>query len=128
MKYYIETQLNSSFDEAVNKIKSHLSEFGFGAVTEMDLDQKFKEKLGIESKRYKIIGICSPKDAYDAIQLEPLIGTMLPCNIVVRETHPDKTHVSAINPAFAMSAIGNQQLNIVADKIGNRLKQLIESL
>ena len=128
MNYYIESSLNSTFDKAVESIKSHLPEYGFGVVTELDLDQKFKEKLGVETNRYKIIGACSPKDALQAIQAEPFIGTMLPCNIVVREINSHEVSVAAINPAFAMSAIGNKQLSSVAETIGNRLKQLIESL
>ncbi|MDA3890219.1 MAG: DUF302 domain-containing protein [Salinivirgaceae bacterium] len=128
MKYYIEKELNSTFDKAIERIKSSLPEYGFGVVTEFNLDEKLKDKLGVDFRKYKVIGACNPKSAYEALQLEPMIGTMLPCNIIVQEIEPTKIQVAAIDPVASMQAIENPMLTEAAESIKQMLKKLIDSL
>lgn len=128
MKYYIDTTLNGSFESAVSAVKNALPEFGFGVVTEFDIDEKLKDKLNVDFRRYKVIGACSPKYAYEALQVEPLIGTMLPCNIIVQEDGPNKISVAAIDPVASMQAIENPKLKEAAKVIKEKLENIIKSL
>lgn len=128
MKYYIDKLLNENFDEAVNKIKKQLPEYGFGVVTEFNVDEKFKEKLGIDFRRYKVLGACNPSYAYEALELEPLIGTMLPCNIIVQEIELGKTQVAAVDPVASMSVVNNKDLESAAVQIKHMLSKLISEL
>jgi uncharacterized protein (DUF302 family) len=85
MKYTISKKLSKGFDEAVQNLKEALQREGFGVITEVDLKEKFKDKLNVDFRRYSIFGACNPALAYEAVQLEPTIGVMLPCNVLVQE-------------------------------------------
>ncbi len=128
MKYYLDKKIDRGFDETVTKIKNLLPNYGFGVVTEFDLDEKFKDKLGVEYAKYKILGACNPKYAYEAIQLEPMVGTMLPCNIVIKEINNNHTLVAAINPIASMLAIENEKLKEAANQIKEMLAKLVAEL
>lgn len=117
-----------SFEATVEKVKEALPNYGFGIVSEFDVDEKIKAKLGVDFKPYKVIGACNPKYAYEALQIEPLIGTMLPCNIIVRQLETNKTMVAAIDPVASMQAVENEQLNEAALMIRNLLSELIAEL
>jgi len=103
-----------------------LKKEGFGVLTRIDIKDKFMEKLGIEFKRYEILGACHPESAYEAISAEENIGLMLPCNVIVYEKG-DHCVVSIIKPSVAMSMIDNTELENIAEKIENRLKNVINS-
>ena len=107
MNYYYTKELNSSFEDALAKTKQALVEKGFGVISEIDLKEKFKEKLNIEFREYRILGACNPKMAYQAIEQEDKIGVLLPCNVVVQERLDGKIEVSAVNPMETMSAVHN---------------------
>ncbi len=128
MKYYIDTTLSSRFDETVEKVKSILPDYGFGVVSEFRIDEKIKGKLGIDFRPYHVIGACNPKYAYEALQIEPLIGTMLPCNIIVQKTGENETMVAAIDPVASMLAVENPKLNEAAQTIKDLLAKLINGL
>ncbi|MDO9039841.1 MAG: DUF302 domain-containing protein, partial [Bacteroidota bacterium] len=85
MEYYFSAILHTGFDDAVAKITEALKTEGFGVLTEIDMQAKLKEKLGVNYKKYKILGACNPAFAYKALQAEEMIGVMLPCNIVVTD-------------------------------------------
>src|SRR5665647_3485495 len=85
MEYYFAKTLNVTFDEAVKLTTEALKSEGFGVISEINMHEKLKEKLGIDFKRYKILGACNPPLAYKALQAEEKIGTMLPCNVLVIE-------------------------------------------
>lgn len=128
MKYYIDKTIRSSFSSTVELVKKHLPDYGFGVVTEFNIHDKFKEKLGIDYRPYKVIGACNPKYAYEALKLEPMIGTMLPCNIIIQEIEPNYVQVAAIDPVASMQAIENTKLNEAAEEIKLLLTKLINGL
>lgn len=129
MEYYFsKTIKSSSFDEAVQRTVDVLKGEGFGVISEINIDEKLKEKLGVDFKRYKILGACNPPYAYKALQLEDKIGTMLPCNVLVIEQSQNTFEVAAVNPIASMMAIENHALADIAQEITTRLKSVIESL
>ncbi len=128
MKYYFTKQLKKSFEETRLLVEEKLKNYGFGIVSEIDIHEKFKEKLGLEFKRYKILGACSPKHAYEAISLEEHIGLMLPCNVILQEKGKNFIEVSSIDPVASMQAVENDSLSGIASEIRNKLKEVIESL
>ncbi len=128
MKYYINKTLNLPFNEVVDRIKQTLPQHGFGVVTEFNVDEKFKEKLNVDFRRYKILGACAPQYAYEAIKAEPMIGTMLPCNIVIQEHGPNNVEVAAIDPVASMMAVDNAMLQQAAEMIKTKLNGFILSL
>lgn len=128
MSYFFSKQLEKSFDDSRTYIEEKLKEIGFGVVTELDLDKKFKDKLGKDFRRYKIIGACSPAHAYKAVLKEENIGLMLPCNILIQEKESNIVQVSVIDPIASMQAIHNPELAPIAEEIQSKLKSFTESL
>ena len=96
MTYYFSKTLPVSFDEAVRRITEALKKEGFGIIMEIDVKQTLKAKIGVDFRNYRILGACNPKLAYEALQLENKIGTMLPCNVVVQESGPSQTEIAAM--------------------------------
>lgn len=123
--YVKEIELN--FEEALNRVKKLIKEEGFGILTEIDVKEKFKEKLGLDFKKYVILGACNPQNAYKAISSEENIGLLLPCNVIVYEKN-GKSVVAAINPVVAMSVVGNDNLRPIAEEIGIKLKNIVEKV
>jgi len=128
MDYYFHTILNSSFDEAITRVTEELKKEGFGILSEIDVRQALKKKLNVDFKKYKILGACNPPYAYQALQIEEKIGTMLPCNVIVLENDQGQVEVAAIDPIASMQAINNSQLNEVAVHVQAKLKKVIDSL
>ncbi len=128
MSYYFSTVTTLDFDEAITVVTAQLGKEGFGVLSEIDLQGKIKEKLGEEIPRYKILGACNPVFAFRALQAEPHIGTMLPCNVIVREVDGGRTEISAINPVDSMQAVGNPDLQETAGLIQEKLKRVIAAL
>jgi len=128
MKYYISKKLNSGFEEAIKQVKEGLMVEGFGVLSEIDLDQKFKEKLNLDFRKYKILGACNPSYAYKALQSEDKIGTMLPCNVIVQELSAGETEVAAIDPVASMMAIDNKDVAEIAGEIKEKLNRVISGL
>jgi uncharacterized protein (DUF302 family) len=128
MEYYISKTINASFDEAITRITETLKTEGFGIVSEIRMHEKFKEKLGIDFKKYTILGACIPAYAYKALQLEDKIGTMLPCNVVVQELSKNLIEVAAVNPIDSMMAVENPALVEIAGEVTNKLQKVISHL
>lgn len=128
MDYHFSKTLYVSFDEAVKQITEGLKTEGFGVITEINMHDKLKEKLGVDFKRYKILGACNPQYAYKALQAEDKIGTMLPCNVLVIEQGQNEIEISAVNPVASMQAIANPSLGNVALEVTNKLKNVIDNL
>jgi uncharacterized protein (DUF302 family) len=125
MEYYFSTNLKASFEEAVGKTTEALKSEGFGVITEIDMQSKLKEKLGVDFKKYKILGACNPAMAYKALQAEEKIGTMLPCNILIIDKGNGTTEVAAVNPIASMMAIKNPSLEPIARQVTEKLKKVI---
>jgi uncharacterized protein (DUF302 family) len=128
MEYYFSKTLNVSFDEALKQIYEALKTEGFGVISEINMHDKLKEKLGVDFKRYRILGACNPPYAYKALLAEDKIGTMLPCNILVIEQGQNEIEIAAVNPVASMQAITNPSLGNIADEVTNKLKKVIENL
>ena len=128
MKYYISKTLDLKFEEAEEKVRAALKDEGFGVITEINNQKVFKEKLNVDFRKYKILGACSPKYAYEAIQQEDKVGLMLPCNVIIQEMDNNLIEVAAINPVASMMAIENQNLSGIAVEIKEKLERVIRSL
>ena len=128
MKYYIEKVTDYSFEEAVEKVTEELKKQGFGVLSEINIHEKLKEKLDVDFPKYRILGACNPPYAYKALQEENKIGTMLPCNVVVRQVSETQTEVAAVDPVASMQAVENEQLIEVANEIKSKLEKAIHSL
>lgn len=96
MSYYFSKTLPVGFDDAVRRTTEVLKKEGFGIITEIDVKQTLKAKIGVDFRNYRILGACNPKLAHEALQLEDKIGTMLPCNVVVQEIGSNQTEIAAI--------------------------------
>lgn len=128
MKYYIAKTTNYSFDEAVLKTTEELKKEGFGVLSEINIHEKLKEKLGVDFRKYRILGACNPSNAYKALKHENKIGTMLPCNVIVQELEDGKVEVAAVDPIASMQAVENQELAGIAGDIRNKLQRVIDAL
>ena len=128
MAYYYSKTLRTSFDDAVEKVTASLSAEGFGVISEVDLHEKIKYKLGVDFKRYRILGACNPAFSYRALQSEDKIGVMLPCNVLVIEQGEGETEIAAVNPSEAMSLVRNEAVNQVAAEVGEKLRKALDSL
>jgi len=128
MKYYIEKTTDLSFDQAVEKVTDELKKEGFGVLSEIDIHEKLKEKLDVDFRKYKILGACNPPKAYEALQAENKIGTMLPCNVIVQELGNGKIEISAVNPIASMMSVDNDKLVSVANELQDKLEKVINNL
>ncbi len=128
MEYYFSKILNVSYDEAVKLTNEALKTEGFGVISEINMHEKLKEKLGVDFKRYKILGACNPPYAYKALQAEDKIGTMMPCNVLVIEQGQNKIEIAAVNPIASMQAITNPSLGNIALEVTNKLRKVIDNL
>jgi len=128
MNYYFSKTINASFDEALKQITEALKTEGFGVISEIRMHEKLKEKLGVNFKKYTILGACNPAFAFQALQVEDKIGTMLPCNVLIIEQEPEKIEIAAVNPIASMQAITNPGLDDIAKQVTQKLKNAIANL
>ena len=125
MDYTISKKLHKNFHDAVNLVTGELKKEGFGIITEVNLKEKFKEKLGVDFRNYTILGACNPSMANKAVQIEDKIGVMLPCNVLVQEKENGEVEVSAINPVKTIGVVNNRNLDAIATEISEKLKRAI---
>jgi len=128
MYYYFSKILNVSFEEAILKVTDELRKEGFGILTDIDVKEALKKKLNVDFKKYRILGACNPPFAYQALQAEDKIGTMLPCNVIVQELADGSVEVAAVDPVASMQAIENPKLKNIAEQVRDKLKKVIENL
>jgi len=128
MTYYFSKTLPAGFDEAVRRTTEALQREGFGVITEIDVKQTLKVKIGVDFRNYRILGACNPKLAYEALQLEDKIGTMLPCNVVVQEVGSNQTEIAAIDPVASMQAVDNPRLKQAAERVQALQRKVVEAL
>lgn len=128
MQYSFNKTLELPFDQAVDRVIEELKKEGFGVLTDIDVQQTLKKKLDVDFRKYRILGACNPPFAYEALQKERRIGTMLPCNVVVQEAEDGKIEISAIDPIASMQSIQNARLKDVAEQVRAKLKKVVENL
>lgn len=116
-----------SYQLAVDAAIAALKEQGFGVLTEIDVKATMKKKLELDLANYIILGACNPGMAHQAMQMEPRIGAMLPCNVIVRSV-ADKVEVSAIDPLASMAAVDNPELKSVAGQVRDMLQKVVAEI
>ena len=125
MTYYINRILPITFDEAITRTKAALKAEGFGVLTEINVQETLKAKIGVDFPQYVILGACNPALAHEALLLENKVGTMLPCNVVVRDAGDGQTEVAAIDPVASMQAIDNPALKQAAQVVRSKLDRVV---
>ncbi len=128
MAYYNSKIVGYSFDETINKVFEELKKEGFGVLTEIDVKETLKKKLDVDFRKYKIFGACNPPLAYKALSKEENIGVLLPCNVIVQEKENGEVQVSTVNPIESMRAVGNKELEEVANEVSEKLRRVLENL
>lgn len=128
MKYYFSKKFDLGFNDAIEKVTAALKEQGFGILTEIDVKETLKKKLDVNFRNYRILGACNPPFAYQALQAEDKIGTMLPCNVIVQEMPDGQVEIAAVDPVASMQAIENSHLREIAEQVQAKLKTVIENL
>ena len=125
--YGLTRQLSDPYDQVVVRVKEALKEEGFGVLTEIDVKDTMRQKLGKEFRKYDVIGACNPPLAHRALEAELQVGLLLPCNVVVYEDG-DSTTVAAFDPEAAMGLADNPALEEVAKEAKARLKRALQRL
>ncbi|MDR9782078.1 DUF302 domain-containing protein [Rhizobium redzepovicii] len=118
----------TGFDDAVGRTKSALSKHGFGVLTEIDVKATMKKKIDADIDDYLILGACNPRMAFEAMKLEPKVGAMLPCNVILRGVDGGNVMVSAIDPVASMQAIDNETLASLAGRVRSLLAQVVAEI
>lgn len=128
MSYTIDKTLTGlSMEDAEVRVREALASKGFGVLTEINVQETLKKKLGEDVAPYKILGACKPDMAHKAMSAEPKIGVMLPCNVILRQVE-DKIEVSAVDPIASMSAVENSGLITIANEVKQLLEDVVSSL
>ena len=128
MSYALSATLNRTFADALEATREALAEQGFGVLTEIDIRATMKAKLDLDVDPQVILGACRPPLAHAALQVEPSIGLLLPCNVVVRYLEPESTMVEALDPAVMVQLTKNPALGPIATDAAERLSAALDSL
>jgi uncharacterized protein (DUF302 family) len=123
--YTLTTTTDIPFPEAVERVRTELREEGFGVLCEIDVRATLNEKLGVETEPYVILGACNPPLAHQALDTEPDLGTLLPCNVAVYERQGE-IHISAIDAERMLSIVGNDQLAPIAAQVRDKLARVLD--
>ncbi len=123
--YTLSATTDLPFADAVERVRAALKDNGFGVLCEIDVQATLKEKLGVEGEPYVILGACNPPLAHRALEVEPDLGVLLPCNVVVYE-RAGETHISAVDAERMLSIVGNDELAPVAAEVRARLAAVVE--
>ena len=127
INYGFTKELNIPYGKVIALVREALKKEGFGVLTEINVQEIMKEKMGINMNKYIILGACNPPNAYKAILTEENIGLMLPCNVIVYEKG-GKTVLSVVRPAVAMQMIDNAELQKVAEEVEGKMKKSIDAI
>lgn len=128
MSYAMSTTLDRPYEQALADVRVALAEQGFGVITEIDMQAALKTKIGADIDPQIILGACSPSHAYRALQAEPSVGVLLPCNVVVRADGADRTVVEMINPQMMVEISDGDGMQQVADEVTEKLSAALQSL
>jgi uncharacterized protein (DUF302 family) len=128
MSYTFNRTFSGTFEVVLERAFAALKTEGFGVLSDIDVKDTLKSKLDVDFPRYRILGACNPPLAHQALQAEPNIGVMLPCNVVVRETSPGKVEVAAIDPRAAIGQVGNSSLISIATTVAEKLQRVVASI
>ncbi|TFH00313.1 MAG: DUF302 domain-containing protein [Calditrichales bacterium] len=128
MTYSYRKEVEMSFEQALERVTEELQKEGFGVLTEIDVQATLKKKLNVDRKKYMILGACNPPLAHKALQSDPEIGVLLPCNVLVYETEDGKIIVSAVDAQVMFQVVGDERVQPIAAEVNNRLKTVINNI
>lgn len=126
--YYFSKNVKGNIESVTKIVKESLKAEGFGVVTEIDMDKTLKEKIDVDFKPYRILGVCNATYAYQTLQLEENIGVFLPCKMVLKQMDENTVEVVSVNPSALMQMLGNDELTKVAGEVTVKLQRVVENL
>ena len=126
-KYVFGKTVNLDFQKAIERVTEELAKEGFGVLTEIDVKATLKKKLGIDVAPYLILGACNPQFAHKAMEIEPQIGALLPCNVVVRE-EDGRTRVEVMDPRSVLQLVERPEIGAIASDVRQRLERVVAAL
>ena len=126
--YGFTVRVNDEFDHAVTRVTEELKKEGFGVLTEIDVKATLKQKLGIDKRPYKILGACNPTLAHQALEVDPDIGLLLPCNVIVREEDDGSVTVGFMDPAIVLGLVQREELKALGAEVRDRLQRVSDAL
>lgn len=129
MSYYFNKVLKEkNFEKAIELVTTELKKEGFGVLSQIDIKETLKNKIGVDFKKYKILGACNPHFAHKALQSEDKIGVFLPCNVIVEEHENGQIEVSAVDPIASMTSVKNKALGNLAEEVQEKMKRVVAGL
>ena len=126
--YSFNKELPGTVEDVAERVTQALAKEGFGVLTKIDVKETMKKKIDKDIAPYLILGACNPNFAYQALQSEPHIGTMLPCNVIIREVRPGLSEVAAVDPVASMAAVQNEKLANIAGSVRGALQSVVSGL
>jgi len=127
-KYAFGKTVELDYTQAIERVTQALAKEGFGVLTEIDVAATLKKKLGKDMPPYKILGACNPQFAHQAIEAEPQIGALLPCNVVVRQDAAGRTIVEIMDPRAVLQLVDRPEIATIAGEVRSRLERVLASL
>lgn len=128
IKYGFGKTVESSFEAAVEKVTQELQKEGFGVLTDIDVAATLKNKLNPDMLPYRILGACNPPLAHRALEAEPSIGLLLPCNVVVRQDGGGKVHVEFMDPYAVLDLVNKLEISQLAGEVRQKLERVLQAL
>ncbi len=128
MSYYFNKIVNGKFSEVIENVTEELKKEGFRILTEIDVQATFKRNLNVDFQQYRILGACNPPLAYQAIQVEDHLGTILPCNVIIQELNDGEVEVTVLDPVAYLQAIVNPELGQITRQVRTQLISVIDHL
>jgi len=128
MKYAFGKTVNLGYEQAIEAVTQALAKEGFGVLTEIDVAATLKKKLNLDRAPYKILGACNPQFAARALEIEPQIGALLPCNVIVRTDDAGKTVVEFMDPNAVLQLVGRPEIGTIAAEVRARLERVMAAL
>ena len=127
-KYVFGKLVEMRFGQALERVTAELAKEGFGVLTEIDVAATLKQKLGKDMRPYKILGACNPQFAHRALEAEPQIGALLPCNVVVREDASGKIIVEIMDPQAVLQLVDRAEVGELAAEVRKRLERVLAAV
>jgi uncharacterized protein (DUF302 family) len=126
--YSVSAKVSTGFDETIERVTEALKAEGFGVLSDIDVAKTLNAKLGVEQAPYRILGACNPQYAHQAVNAEPEIGALLPCNVVVRQDAAGTVHVSFMDPMTVLTLVDNPKMPELAGEVRGRLDRVLAAV